>query len=344
MRHINIPIFIPHLGCPNQCIFCNQKYISGTVEFDEKTVYETINDVLRTVNQDDICEIAFFGGSFTGIDRSLMLRLLNIAQEYVDNGKVIGIRMSTRPDYISQEIIDILKKYSITTVELGIQSMNDSVLSYLKRGHTVNDTINATKLLKRNGISFVGQMMIGLPTATKEDELHCAKQICKLGASGTRIYPTLVFKNTELELLLKKGDYEPLSLEEAVDRSSLVLKEFVNNKVDCIRIGLCDSENLHSEDTFVAGPNFPSIGEMVKSRMLYMGICDRLTDNLDKYLNKHLIINCAKGNTSQIIGHKRHNIIELTKKYGFKAIKVIENISLKYTDIKLEIKEENSCD
>ncbi len=343
MRHINIPVFIPHLGCPNQCIFCNQKYISGTVEFDEKSIHKTIDSVLSTINNEDVCEIAFFGGSFTGIDRGLMLRLLNVAQEYVDKGKVIGIRMSTRPDYISEEIIDILERYTITKVELGIQSMNDNVLSYLKRGHTAKDTINAAKLLKRNGISFLGQMMIGLPTATKEDELYCAKQICKLGASGARIYPTLVFKNTELEQLTRKNAYIPLTLEDAIDRSALVLKEFTDNNIDCIRIGLCDSDNLHSEDTFVAGPNSPSIGEMVKSRMLFSYICDGLKKNTNEYFNKYLTINCSKGCTSQIIGHKKQNIIELKRIYGFKAIKVVENQNLKYTEIKLEIKEENSC-
>ena len=343
MRHINIPIFIPHLGCPNQCIFCNQKYISGTLEFDENSVEQTIENVLSTVGENDTCEIAFFGGSFTGIDRNLMIHLLSLAQKYVNQGKAVGIRMSTRPDYINQEIIDILKNYTITYVELGIQSMNDEVLSYLKRGHTVNDTISAAKLLNKNGICFVGQMMIGLPKATIEDEIFCARQICHLGAKGARIYPTIVFKCTELEELTKIGEYIPLSLENAVDRSSLVLKEFVNNNVDCIRIGLCDSENLHSESSFVAGPNSPSIGEMVKSKMLYSIICDKLSGTTNYFLDQYLLIFCSSGATSQIIGHKRCNIIKLKDTYGFKFIKVIENPNLKNNEIILKIKEENSC-
>ena len=125
MKHINIPIFIPHLGCPNQCIFCNQRLISGSDYFDELIVENQIDEVLSTVNDDCICEIAFFGGSFTGIDRNLMISLLNTAQKYVDNGKVSGIRMSTRPDYISDEIIEVLKGYAVSAVELGIQTMND---------------------------------------------------------------------------------------------------------------------------------------------------------------------------------------------------------------------------
>ena len=343
MRHINIPVFIPHLGCPNQCIFCNQKYISGTVEFDESAVIETIEKVLSTASNEDSCEIAFFGGSFTGIDRALMIRLLDIAQGYVKSGKIIGIRMSTRPDYISQEIIDILKQYTITFVELGIQSMNDKVLAYLKRGHTAKDTVNAAKLLKRNGIDFVGQMMIGLPQSTEYDEIYCAEQICALGAKGSRIYPTLVFRMTELEELARKGEYIPLEIEEAVDRSASVLKVFLDNTVSCIRIGLCDSDNLHSDDAFVAGPNSPSIGEMVKSRLHYNYILNNLKQINTPFENKILYINCPKGLTSQIVGHKRRNIIELKKELGFKNIKVFENPLAEDKEINLEIKEENSC-
>ena len=165
-QHANIPIFIPHLGCPNACVFCDQRAISGHRDYDPAVVRQEIETALQTLGECPHREIAFFGGSFTGIDRSLMIRLLDLAQEYVLSGRVSGIRMSTRPDYISKEIIEILKKYTISYVELGIQSMNDSVLSYLKRGHTVNDTINAIFLLKEANISFVGQMMIGLPKSS----------------------------------------------------------------------------------------------------------------------------------------------------------------------------------
>ena len=338
MRHINIPIFIPHLGCPNQCIFCNQRYISGRQSFDESIVVKIIDEVLSTTSYDDSCEIAFFGGSFTGIDRDLMIRLLDIAQSYVDKKRVIGIRMSTRPDYISQEIIDILKKYTITFVELGIQTMNDKVLLTLKRGHTVNDTVCATNLLRENGLNFVGQMMIGLPGATLEDEIECAKQICKLGASASRIYPTLVFKNTELECDYRNGIYAPLTLEDAVDRSAKVLDVFVKSGVECIRIGLCDSDSLHSDETFLAGPNEPSIGEMVKSRMFLNNIIAELKNDFD-YSSFKLTIICPKGLVSQVIGHKRCNVLKIKELFNFKDIKVVEFFNA--TTIKLEIKEEN---
>ena len=332
MRHINIPIFIPHLGCPNQCIFCNQRHISGTVKFEEQNVEKTILQVLGTVDSNDECEIAFFGGSFTGIDRSLMVRLLNIAQKYVDIGKIIGIRMSTRPDYINKEIIEILKRYRINCVELGIQSMNDEVLKFLKRGHTVDDTIKAVELLKEAEIPFVGQMMVGLPNATPEDEIHCADMICSLGAYASRIYPTLVFNNTELKDITVDGGYIPLTVEEAVIRSRDVLDVFVKNGIECIRIGLCESDNLHSDDTFYAGPNHPSIGEMVKSALYLKIIENKLvsTNVVDS-----LVVKCSKGATSQVVGNKKSNINYLKSKYGFKKIQIVEDYDLNPFDIEI---------
>ena len=336
MKHINIPIFIPHLGCPNQCIFCNQRHISGTVQFNEDEVEETILRVLGTVSSDDKCEIAFFGGSFTGIDRDLMIRLLDTAQKYVNTGKVSGIRMSTRPDYINEEIIEILKCYTVSCVELGIQSMNDNVLSFLKRGHTSVDTVNATKLLNKASIPFVGQMMIGLPTATKEDEIDCARKICELGAISSRIYPTLVFCNTELEALTHNSTYNPLSLDEAIERSADVLSVFVENHVECIRIGLCESDNLHSDKSFVAGPNHPSIGEMVKSALYLKLIEKRIDTNVDDYM----VVYCPKGAISQVVGNKGKNKDYLRQKYGIKKIKIVEDNKLRPFDIKVSAKEE----
>lgn len=336
MGHINIPVFIPHLGCPNQCIFCNQRHISGTLEFDESSIERQIQEALETANGRE-AEIAFFGGSFTGIDRALMIRLLNIAQKYVDDGKVIGIRMSTRPDYISNEILDILSNYKISCVELGIQSMNDDVLSYLKRGHTSKDTINAVELLKKYKFSFVGQMMIGLPAATILDEISCAEFICKSGACGARIYPTLVFKQTELEQLFKNKIYIPLGLDEAIQRSAKVLNVFNQNNIPCIRIGLCESENLHSDSSFVAGPNHPSIGEMIKGQ-LYLNTILSTVEN--QKVSKNILIECPKGAVSQVIGNKKKNILILKEKYGIENVKIQEDNTLDAYNIKIINKED----
>ncbi len=342
MRHINIPIFIPHLGCPNQCIFCNQRFISGTYEFDEGQVDLIINEVLSTVNDGDECEIAFFGGSFTGIDRDLMIRLLDKAQSYIDSGRAVGIRMSTRPDYINDEIISILKKYTVSCVELGIQSMNDNVLAYLKRGHTSSDTRRAAALLNAAKIPFGGQMMVGLPTASVEDEIFCAKEICALGAIGSRIYPTLVFKNTELEELTKCNQYAPLSIGEAVKRSAGVYRIFLENDVLCYRIGLCESENLHSDSSFYMGPSCASIGEMVRSRVYFDYICEKI-EATDKKDADSIVIYCPSGKTSQVIGNKKENVTELKNRFKYKSIKVIEDKNLSGFEIIVREKEESLC-
>ncbi len=336
MGHVNIPIFIPHLGCPNQCIFCNQRYISGTVEFDESNVRVQIEQALATI-EGKTAEIAFFGGSFTGIDRDLMVRLLNLAESYIADGKVSGIRMSTRPDYISDEILDILQNYTISCVELGIQTLNDEVLRFLKRGHTSKQTENAIRLLKSRNIPFVGQMMIGLPMSSAKDELDCAEFICKNGACGCRIYPTLVFRNTELEQITKQSIYKPLDLDEAVDRSAMVLGVFVRNNVPCLRIGLCESDNLHLSSTFVAGPNHPSIGEMVKGR-LYLELIIKELRELNK--PRHIIVEHPKGTTSQIIGNKRKNLLILKNIYGVERVTLVENDTLNAYEIKIFNKED----
>lgn len=340
MKHINIPIFIPHLGCPNQCIFCNQRHISGTESFNEESVKHEILKVLSTINEEK-CEIAFFGGSFTGIDRCLMIRLLDIAQEFVDAGKVSGIRMSTRPDYISIEIIEILCKYSVSCVELGIQTINDDVLRYLKRGHTFDDTKKAIALLNEFKIPFVGQMMVGLPKASIKDELECALFIAENNACGSRIYPTLVLANTDLAMQYYDGEYIPLTLDDAIERSANVLKIFLSHNIPCIRIGLCDSENLHSENTFVAGPNSPSIGEMVKSKVYYDLIADEIQTH--NFKNKQIIIECPIGKTSQIVGQRKKNINKLKNEFNIKSIKILEKEYLEDFKVKVREKEEDNA-
>ena len=163
MRHINIPVFIPHLGCPNNCVFCDQRKISGCISFDESGVRREIETALSTVLPEDDVEIAFFGGSFTGIDRDLMLRLLEISDHFVGEGRVSRVRCSTRPDYIDEEVLSILREHHVKTVELGLQSFSDNVLSVSKRGHTAEASLKACKMVKEAGFELIGQMMVGLP-------------------------------------------------------------------------------------------------------------------------------------------------------------------------------------
>ena len=255
-KHINIPIFIPHLGCPNNCVFCNQRSISGHQSFDRSSVEGEIKEVLATLTGDAYREIAFFGGSFTGIDRELMIYLLDVAKRYIDAGEVQGIRLSTRPDYINEEILDILKHYGVTAVELGIQSMSQTVLDTSKRGHNTDATERACALVKQYGFELVGQMMIGLPGADVEAEKYTARRICEMGADFARVYPTVVFYETELCDMARCGEYTPLSDDEAVMRTKEVLCVFDSFGVPCIRVGLCASENLPDDEAGL----FPCVG------------------------------------------------------------------------------------
>lgn len=209
-RHVNIPIFIPHLGCPNTCVFCNQRTISGRLSFDISTVRTEIERALSTVGDGDEAEIAFFGGSFTGIDRGLMIELLELAHEYVSAGRVRSIRCSTRPDYIDGEILDILGRYGVVVIELGLQSADEQVLMRTKRGHGFDAEERACRLIVERGFELVGQMMIGLPGSTAESELATADFIIRSGASGARVYPTVVFPDTK-HLRQKKLISFPLS-------------------------------------------------------------------------------------------------------------------------------------
>ncbi len=336
--HANIPVFIPHLGCPNMCVFCNQRAISGVSSFIPENSGRTIEEALTTLEgAGESTEIAFFGGSFTGIDRDLMITLLDLAEKYVHVGKVSGIRMSTRPDYIDEEIIKILDNYTVNAVELGIQSMSDEVLQKSKRGHTAAQSREAMTMLREAGFTTVGQMMIGLPGSTLENEIATAEEICAMGASGSRIYPTIVFRDTELCDMCKSGEYVPLSIDEAIVRSAAVLEVFVNHNVDCIRIGLCDSENLHSDSTYYAGPNHPSLGELIKGELYYKRICEKL-NGLDLNAAKLVTVETPRGDISQAVGHKKVNKNRIIKEYNVKNIKFIENSILKQYNIEIHTK------
>ena len=328
-KHINIPIFIPHLGCPNDCVFCNQRSISGKTSFDPGSVKVEIDTVLSTVDSKKDVEIAFFGGSFTGIDRELMIYLLNIAQKYIDNGKVSSIRLSTRPDYINEEILNILKGYGVKTIELGIQSMDDMVLAECKRGHLADQSAKACKAVKNAGFELVGQMMIGLPGATVESEKTTAEKICQMGADGARVYPTVVFYETELCEMSKRGQYAPLDLDEAVYRTKEVLKIFDKYNVPCIRVGLCASENLSSEESVYGGANHSAIGELAIGEIFFEKI-DTAFNELSRQavLPKKPIVYVPKGCTSKALGQKRKNIIRLCQKYSIYDVKILEKNSI----------------
>ncbi len=327
MKHANIPIFIPHLGCPNQCVFCNQRSISGVAELDVSKVPSIIDTALSTMPSGYNVEIAFFGGSFTGIDRELMLDLLQIAYSYVESEKVSHIRCSTRPDYIDDEVLNILKAYGVKVIELGLQSISEKVLIATKRGHTAEQAEKACKMIVDRGFDLVGQMMIGLPESTLEDEFNTAKFIIDSGAVGARIYPTVVFKRTELCDLAISGDYIPLDLEDAIYRSAEVLKLFLHSETKVIRIGLCSSENLCSDETYFAGPNHSAIGELIENRVYYDVINEKIK-NVHLQKGDVLKIYVARGCLSKAIGQKKKNKFLLAKTFNIDNIVFLESDDL----------------
>jgi histone acetyltransferase (RNA polymerase elongator complex component) len=264
-RHYNIPVFIPELACPFQCIYCNQQKISGRLKIpSDEEIVKTINDHLSTIPEEDSeVELAFFGGNFTGIDVEDRRRLLGLVQPYLKAGSIGGIRLSTRPDYIDEDILKMLKDFGVKTVEIGAQSMDDNVLRLSKRGHTSKDTEKAAGMILKEGFSLGLQMMIGLPGDTPESAKFTAKRIIELGADNTRIYPTLVIRDTVLERMFRDGRFKPLSLSEAVGWSKELLLMFEKAGVKVIKLGLHPSEGLLSGDELIAGPFHQSFRELV---------------------------------------------------------------------------------
>ena len=335
-RHVNIPVFIPHLGCPNQCVFCNQRSITGVSEFDISSIKAVIDTALETIEDDADVEIAFFGGSFTGIDYDLMCELLGIAHSYVLSGRVSSIRCSTRPDYINENILDTLKRYGDQTIELGLQSSSDEVLAITKRGHTFENEAVACKMIIERGFSLVGQMMVGLPGSTPEKEEETARFIVSTCAVAARIYPTVVFKDTELCYMAEVGEYAPLSLDEAISRSARAFRIFKDAGVEVIRIGLCSSDNLSGEDTYYAGPNHPALGELVESEYYYELIKEKITelriaDTCDVEI-------CGAPRTlSKLIGQKKKNKFRLTSDFKALRLRFAEDESVPEYEVDIRI-------
>ncbi len=319
-----IPIFVPHLGCPHQCTFCNQKEISGQAkQVTAQDVKQTIEFYLKNFKDDSkYVEVAFFGGSFTGIEEKVQNELLEAANEYINQGKVNSIRISTRPDYIDKDILKRLKKYHVKTIELGVQSSNDYILAKCQRGHTFENVKKASKLIRWHGFILGHQMMIGLPESTKLDELNTAKQLIKLKPKIVRIYPVLVIKDTKLAEEYENGEYIPLTLEQAVERSKEVMQLFNKAKIEVIRLGLQNTEEISSPEEkksqVLAGPYHPAFRQLVESRMWY----DEIVSKIKQYNVKvmQVLITANPENINNIIGHKKENILKLKETYDVDVI------------------------
>lgn len=324
MKHINIPLFVPHAGCPQQCTFCNQQVITGRhQEMTPAHAVKEIETVLAALDTSAEVEIAFFGGSFTAIERSKMISLLDAVQPYITNGRVKRIRISTRPDAIDDEVLDILAAYHVQTIELGIQSMSDKVLSACRRGHTAQDSISACRLIVNRGFTLGGQMMIGLPESSPEDETDTAKAIVELGAREARIYPTVVFDGTALAEQTENRSYSPLTLDEAVSRSCNAMEIFDAASVKLLRIGLCESEGMH-DGSVVGGAFHPALGELCRNEFYLRKISQYITAHPD-LIGRALVISVARGRLSAAIGQHKSVLNALKSRFSLAHLTFTEN-------------------
>ncbi len=337
-----IPIFVPHLGCPNNCTFCNQKRISGQTKMvTAQDVKDTIDFFLKHFRDDyKYVEVAFFGGSFTAIDEKTQVELLEAVQEYIQNKKVNSIRISTRPDCIDKEILKRMKKYHVKTIELGVQSTNNYILKRCKRGHTYEDTKKASKLIRRYGFILGHQMMVGLPESTKQDEINTAKELIRLKPKIVRIYPVLVIKDTELADEYERGDYTPLTVGQAVERCKDIVDLFNRNKINVIRVGLQNTEEITDPGTekssVIAGPYHPAFRQLVESSMWYDSIVNKIKKVNAKVKKVKIIANDV--NVNNIIGHKKENIEKLKDVYDVEVV-IEKSEEIKPGKFKIEIVE-----
>lgn len=311
-KHYNIPVFIPELACPFQCVFCNQQKITGhhQVPGDDEIV-QTIEAHFKTFKAvNPHVEVGFFGGSFTGLPITQQAHFLSLVKPFLDEGKVDGIRLSTRPDYIDTGILEMLKSKGVTTIELGAQSLVNEVLSASFRGHTVEQTEKASALILSHGIDLGLQMMIGLPGDSLERALVTANRIVDLGASSTRIYPTVVIRDTALHNWYKKGTYKPLSMPEAVEWTKNIIPVFEKAGVTILRTGLHPSEGLTDGSELVTGPFHPSFKELVMTEIW----ADLLKPLLKSNKSREVVIRVPPRELNYAVGYRAANRKMLMKK------------------------------
>ena len=312
-----IPVFIPHLGCPNQCVFCDQRTISGVARpVTPEIVHEQIAAALPSAGE--YCELAFYGGSFTALPLRSQQDFFEAAAPFIHSGAVKSIRLSTRPDAINDTVCTIMKKYGVETVEIGCQSMDPEVLQLSRRGHTKEDTIYAVACLREHGFNVILQMMTGLPGDNGQQSIDTAKQIIALHPDGVRIYPTVVLSGTELEQRMNQGDYKPHTVQQAVYLCAVIYELFLEAGIPVIRLGLNPTDDL-TGGKVVAGAYHPALGELVLSRMYLQRARELLTgkNGLNAVLSVH------PKRISAMIGQKRCNTLTLQQEFGLQSLKIL---------------------
>ena len=315
-RFANVALFIPHVGCPHDCCFCNQRVIAGVetppTPADVKAACER---ALATLRDGTRARIAFFGGSFTAVDREYMVSLLEAAQPFLHSGRFQGITASTRPDAVDKEVLALLKAYGVTALELGAQSMDDRVLKAVGRGHTAADTVNAARLIRDSGLSLGLQMMTGLPLDTDDGAKATAEALAALKPDTVRIYPTVVLRGTALEAMVQSGVYTPPTLSQTVELGAWLLRFFEQERgVPVIRLGLHDGESLREQR--VAGGYHPALRELCEGHLYVNTALSVLTR--ERPCGGAVTLAVAPSAVSKMIGQRRCNL-DILAQHGYRV-------------------------
>lgn len=323
-----IPFFISHAGCPHRCVFCDQKSITGQSRpVDPSSIQRTVTGHLGTMPATERAQIAFYGGSFTALPIAMQTAYLQAARPFIDSGAVESIRLSTRPDAVTADILENLKRHSVRTVELGVQSMNDRVLELSSRGHTAADTMNAVTLLRDHGFGIGLQLMLGLPGDTPSTFRDTVEQAAALGPDLVRLYPLLVLRGTPLEDLYLRGSYSPLPLEEAVELCREAFERFGRSGIAVIRTGLQPTDALTRGGAIVAGPYHPAFGQLVASSR-YLAKMRAALRTAPRHAGP-VTIRVHAGELSTAIGQKRTNVRSLAREFGLRDIRILPDPRLR---------------
>ncbi len=314
-----IPLFIPHAGCPHQCVFCNQKKITGrTHPVDPGLIPPIIERYLNTLKTNEPAQVAFYGGSFTALPLEAQIRYFETVRPFILSGLVRNIRLSTRPDGVSDEVLSLLKKYQVTVVELGAQSMDDNVLKRSYRGHTAADTSQAAALLRERGFTVGLQLMPGLPGDSSETFRKTVVNVIGLRPDFVRLYPALVIKGTPLEILYADGEYTPLTLDQAVSLCGYAYQDFRKAGIAVIRMGLQPTEELQAPGMILAGPFHPAFRQLVESSILREKM--RLALRNRRNANDTAVFQVDPRDISVAIGQHRANITAMEKEFGLRRV------------------------
>jgi histone acetyltransferase (RNA polymerase elongator complex component) len=328
-RPLVIPLFIPHMGCPHLCVFCNQRTISGTTARipTKNQINNHIKQYLAFNNKPrPIIQVAFFGGNFLGLPETIILSLLEAVDPFVNDKVVDSIRFSTRPDTIHQERLKLLSGFPVSTVELGVQSMNNRVLEAAERGHLTSDTVEAVRLLKASGYDVGLQMMVGLPADDDAGAMKTAARIAALKPDFVRIYPTVVLKGSTLAQLYNTGRYHPMPLADCVTLVKRIFLYFSTHRIPVVRMGLQDSDGLTPEGELLAGPYHPAFGHLVHSEIALDAVSMALVEM--NYRSQPLTITTHPAMVSRVQGLRKKNIEKLKQTFGLETVNLIQNASI----------------